>query len=469
MPDLGPWLPDLPDIGHPGLTVARNVYATPAGYRPVRNLSAVTTALASAWRGGGSFTGPDGTTATLAGTDAGLYSYATGAWTLKHSGSYNAAWRFAQFGPLVLGVNGGAPTKYAIATGTGANLGGSPPNATMIAIVRDFVFLAGDGSANSTVFWSAYNDAEGWTIGTDQCDVQPLPDGGPITGLAGGEYGLVFQETAIHRFSYVGTPLIFQRDKISDGVGCVAAGSVATHGRLTFFLSQRGFFVASDGGVDPIGQDQVSETFWNTYTRPEVVSSIRCAIDPKRTLVMWSMPDRIWAYNWTLQRWTDFDVPGVVGISTGANAAVTLEGIDTLYPSGIDSVPYSLDDPIFSGGETMLTVAKGDNAIYSFGSSAPLDAILQLPWIEMFTGRTTRIRRARIQTDVTEGITLSLDGINRLGDTPSSVQALTVTPTGHIPIRLFSRYVRPRIEIASGARWTYLKGLDFEAAPGGIQ
>lgn len=469
MPELGAWLPDLPEIGHSGLTIARNIYATPLGYRPVKNLSAVTTALSEAWRGGGSFTGPDGTTATLAGTNSGLYAHASGAWSSKYAGSYSAPWRFAQFGSLVLAVNGAAPVKYDIAAGTGAALAGSPPNATMIAIVRDFVFLAGDGSANSTTYWSAINDAEGWTIGTNQCDVQPLPDGGPITGIAGGEYGLVFQETAIHRFSYVGTPLIFQRDKISDGVGCIAAGSVGTHGRMTFFLSQRGFFVVSDGEIAPIGQDQVSETFWKTYSRPEVVTGIRCAIDPKRTLVMWSMPDRIWTYNWTLQRWTDFDVPGVVGISTGANAAVTLEGIDTLYPGGIDSVPYSLDDPIFSGGETMLTVAKADNAIYSFGSSQTLDATIQLPWLEMFSGRTARVRRARLASDATAGVTLSMDGIARLGDPPVSVQAMTVMPTGHIPIRIFARYLRPRIEIASGAAWNYAKGLDFEAAVGGIQ
>lgn len=469
MPDFGAWLPDLPQIGHPGLTQARNVYASPLGYRPVKNLSAVTTALPATWRGGGSFVGPDGTTCTLAGTNGGFYSYGSGSWTLTNAGSYSAPWRFAQFGTLVVGVNGGAPVKYTIAAGTGAALGGSPPNAAMIAIVRDFVFLAGDGSANSTVYWSSINNAEAWTVGTNQCDKQPLPDGGPITGLAGGEYGLVFQETAIHRFSYVGSPVIFQRDKISDGVGCIAAGSVATHGRLTFFLSQRGFFACSDGDIQPIGQDKVSKTFWDTYSRSEVVSGIRCAIDPQRTLVIWSMTDRLWIYNWTLDRWTDLYVQGIAGISTGANAAVTLEGIDVLYPSGIDTVPYSLDDPIFSGGETMLTIAKSDNIVYSFGGASLLPATVQLPWIEMFRGRTTRIRRAKVEGDATTGVTLSLDAINRLGDNPTTTQAFTITAAGHMPIRLFTRYTRPKIEIAGGINWTFLKGLDFEAAPGGIQ
>lgn len=469
MADFGAWLPDLPQIGHPGLIMARNVYASPLGYRPVKALSSVTGALPVAWTGGGSFTGPDGTTATLAGTNGGLYAYITGSWTLKYSGSYSAAWQFAQFGSIVIGVNGGAPVKYTIAAASGAALGGSPPSASMIAIVRDFVFLAGDGSANATVSWSSINNAEGWTIGTNQCDKQPLPDGGPITGLAGGEYGLVFQETAIHRFSYVGSPVIFQRDKVSDGIGCIARGAVASHGRMTFFLSQRGFYVAEDGSVAPIGQDQVNDTFWNTYSRSEVQANIRCAIDPKRTLVMWSMPGRIWCYNWTLQRWTDFDLPGVMGISTGSNSAVSLETIDTLYPSGIDSVPYSLDDPIFSGGETMLTVAKSDNIIYSFGSSTSLGATFQLPWLEIFPGRTTRIRRSRVETDATTGLTLTIDGMPRLGSTPTTVQAMTITSTGHTPIRIFNRYLRPKVEIAEGTVWNFAKGLDFEAAPGGVQ
>jgi len=294
-----------------------------------------------------------------------------------------------------------------------------------------------------------------------------LPDGGAITGIAGGEYGLVFQDSAIHRFSYVGSPAIFQRDKISDGIGCVANGALATFGRMTFFLSPRGFYVISDGGLQPIGDQKINDTFWAAYSRADVTNGIRCVIDPKRTLVIWSMPDRLWVYNWTLDRWTDIAVPGLLGLSTGINASVSLEGVDTLYPSGLESVPYSLDDPIFLGGDPLLTVAKSDNAIYAFGASTTLPATLTFATLEPFKGRAARIRRARLGSDATSGVTLSIGASGRLGDSLATTSASVTTTDGYIPIRVSDQFVRFQLDFASGTTWSYATALDFDMAPGG--
>jgi hypothetical protein len=467
VPDFGPWLPDLPGYGHAGLALARNVYPSTIGYKPIKDFSAVTTALPSTWRGGGSFINTDGTTVTLAGTDGGLYAYISSAWVNKVSGTYSAQWRFAQYGAFVIGVNGSAPVKYTIGTATGAALGGTPPSATMIGIVRDFVFLAGNSSANSTVYWSSINNAEGWTIGTNQCDIQQLPDGGAITGIAGGEYGLVFQESAIHRFSYVGSPLIFQRDKISDGIGSVTPGSVATFGRMTFFLSGRGFYAVMDGDLTNIGDQKINDTFWSTYSRPDVENYMRCVIDPKRTLAIWSMPDRLWIYNWTLDRWTDVYSAGITGLSTGVNASVSLESIDTLYPSGLDSVPLSLDDPIFKGGDPLLTIVKSDNIVYSLGSSSNMQATLRYAITEPFRGRKTRVRRARLTGDATTGVTLGISSAGRLGDAQTTEQAAEITPAGYITIRVTGQFLQPQIDIAAGATWSFATGVDFYQSPGG--
>lgn len=463
--DFGPWVPDLVPYNHEGLTVARNVYAAPNGYKPMKQLSAVTSALPATWRGGGSFIGLDGTTATLAGTDGGMYAYA-GSWSLKASGTYSAKWAFAQFGAFVIGVNGGTPVKYTISTATGATLGGSPPSATQIAIVRDFVFLAGNPSAQSTVYWSDINNAEAWTIGSGQCDLQQLPDGGPITGIAGGEYGLVFQENGIHRFSYVGTPLVFQRDKVSTGIGCITPGAVAQFGRMVFFLSSRGFYSFIDGQLAPIGLNKVDQTFWTTYQRSDVQNNIRATIDPKRSLVIWSMPDRLWIYNWDLDRWTDAALPGVIGISTGINAGVSIDGLDAIYPSGLDSVPYSLDDPIFQGGDPLLTLVKSDNIVYSLGSTN-LEATITFAKLEPIKSRTARIRRGRLNSDAVSDVTLGIGYSQRLGDAQGSVSTTTLTAGGYMPIRVAGQYIQPTVIFNAGAVWTYASGLTFDMMAGG--
>lgn len=465
--DFGPWLPDLAPFNHQGLVVARNVYPSANGYKPIKGLVSLTGALPYTWKGGATFIGLDGTTALLAGTDNGLYSYASGTWTSRYSGTYSSPWQFAQFGAFVVGVNGGSPVKFTVSSSTGAALGGSPPVSSMIAIVRDFVFLAGNTSAQSTVYWSDINNAEVWTAGSGQADDQELPDGGPITGLAGGEYGLVFQENGIHRFSYVGTPLIFQRDKISTGIGCMTPGAITQFGRMVFFLSGRGFYSIIDGELAPIGQNKVDETFWATYSRSDVQRNIRATVDPKRALVIWSMPDRLWIYNWVLDRWTDAYIPGMLGVSNFITAGTSIESIDTLYPSGIDSVPYSLDDPIFAGGDPRVSFVKNDNIVYSFGGSDNLEARLQFARIEPIKGRACRIRRARLDSDAVADVSLTVAYNNRLGDAQTSVTSTTVTAGGYMPIRATGQYIQPEVTFKAGSPWSYAIGLNLDMLPGG--
>ncbi len=62
-----------------------------------------------------------------------------------------------------------------------------------------------------------------------QSDYQDIQDGGDITGISGGEFGIVFLEKAIVRMSYIGSPLFFQFDTISRNIGCIEGGSIAQY------------------------------------------------------------------------------------------------------------------------------------------------------------------------------------------------------------------------------------------------
>jgi hypothetical protein len=221
-------------------------------------------------------------------------------------------WFFNQFGDLVIGTHGGAPVKYTLSTGAGALLGGSPPSASFSAVCKGFLGLAGDASDASTITWSGLEDPEGYTVGTNESDQQTIPDGGPITGLAGGERFVIFQRSAITLGEYVGVPYIFTFRKISDEVGCLHHGSIARNGPNTFFLSEQGFkMLTSDEQIIPIGQPDetgqggVDQTFLDAYTTSEIEGSISAAIDPAKKLVIWSMPGRLWLYHWPSGKWSD--------------------------------------------------------------------------------------------------------------------------------------------------------------------
>ena len=462
---FGQWLPDLDDYGHDGLVVARNVFATAQGYAPVKAYSAVTDTLPDTYRGGGSFRGVDGTTAILIGTDAGLYDYTSG-WVLAVSGSYSNPWRFTQFGDLAIAVQGGAPLKYTISSATGATLGGSPPNATLVTAAGDFVVMSGVDSANSTVYWSGINNAESWTPGTGQSDTQVLPDGGEVTGLAGGEYMLVFQREQVWRGQYSGPPTIFQFDKVLRGVGCIAPGSIAQAGRTVYFISQRGFCSFTDGALATIGASRVDKTFFGLYSVAEVRANVSCTVDPYRKIVVWAMPDRLWIYNWELDRWSDVATT-VFAVASGMTRSYTFDDIATLYPSGMETVPGSFDDPKWAGGEPFLLLAANDGTLGSFGSMSSLAGELKTAFFEPARGRDIRIRAARIDTDATTGVTLSLDSKKLLGGSLTASNSNTIRGNGDTPIRASGRYIQAGIAFDAGANWNYAQGIDLVGASAG--
>lgn len=462
------WAPDLFEFGHDGLVTARNVIHGFNGYEPVRGLTAFSASLGRAWKGGGWFKGSSGDTAMLAGSNDGLYLLSASAATLKYAGSYSAQWYLAQFGDRILCVNGAAPLKYTLATSTGALLGGTPPTASYIAIVDPgFVFLAGNSSATNRVYWSGLEDPEGWTLGTNQCDIQDLPDGGPVTGVAGGEYGIVFQDNAIHLFQYVGGAEIFVRRKISDSIGTVAHGSIAQVGNRYFFYDQRGFYQLVDGQLSPIGKGKVDRTFAETYSVGEIQSNIRACVDPDRSLVFWSMPGKLWVYNWDTQEWSEITIVGLVGITVGATSSATLEDIAITYPA-IEDVPVSLDDASWQGGDPVLLAVKSDFILYSF-SGDYLAATLRLTRQEIYPGRATHVRSARIIGDITSGVSLSIDSRLRIGDTPRNVVSSELRASGETPIRISGRYLQPEVITEAAASWRFIQGLELEGAPGGRQ
>ena len=395
----------------------------------------------------------------------GLFRLTSTTATDLYLGTYTAPWFFGQFGDKVVCVNGAAPLKYTISSGLAATLGGSPPNASYVAIVRDFVFLAGNSSNQNRLYWSSINNAEAWTIGTAQCDIQDLPDGGAITGLAGGEFGLVFQDRAIHLFEYVGTPTIFTRRKVANNVGALCHGGIAQHDRKYFFYSRRGFYKYIDGEVIPIGRNKVDRTFRNTYSTQDISNNLRCAIDPERSLVIWAMQDKLWVYNWDNDMWSDVAITGIVGISTGQTASLTLEDIAVTFPS-IENVTPDFDNPFWRGGSPLLMIAQTDGALYTFGNSVNLQAEFRLPQLELNPGRESLVRNTLITGNSNQAI-VSIDCRARMADTPTNTVSTDLRANGDVPIRCSGRYIQPEVIYPSTAVWTSIEGVDIEASPGG--
>jgi len=457
---FGGYEPDKAQHGHQGLTRADNVYPVANGYGPVGDFQAVTDALAD-WTGGGAFTGEDGATVLLSGADDGLYSYSGAVWTSEYA-VVAGRWRFSQHRQIVVGVHGGAPVAYDLATGTAGLLGGTPPVAAYTATVGDFTFLAGDPADVRRVTWSAFGNPEDYT--SDTSGSLPLPDGSPIVGLTGGEVGLVFQRQAIHRFQYTGGDTVWQRDKISSEVGCLAPGSIAQVGRLVFFLSERGFMKCDGTGVEPIGVTRVDDTFFATHGRN--LDAIYAAVDPRRFIVSWIIPGNpgyVWNYHWVLDRWTVTRLP-IMGAFTGFTETTTTDAI----AGTVDSISLPVDSAVYAGGEPRIFYVNAAGELGTL-TGAALAAYLETPANEIAPGRYARPYMMRPITDAIAGMMLDLDARRRLGDAEGITSKSELRASGDMPVRSNGRVFRCGLTIAAGTDWNFVQALTVDYGDGGTR
>lgn len=468
---LGPWLPDLPDHAADGLITISNAYPGPNGYRPVGQYMPSQAALASKCKGASSFTSPAGVSVTIAGTADSLYKSVAGAWVLLGAG-YNVQpderWRFVQFGGLAIATNQTDPlVKINLDTGVTATLGGSPPKIQMLAVVNNFLVGGVVDGDTSRVCWSGENDAEYWTFGSKKSDYNIEPDGGAITGIVGGEFGLILQKNCIRRMSYVGGNVLFRIDKIQSGVGCSTVHSVIQYGDIAFWYASDGFKMWDGSAIQPIGFEQVDDTFAKTYTSADF-TKMSSAIDGANNVACWSMGDKQWLYNWRLQKWSIIDFPAEI-VFNGVSETITLDARDNAVGVVDDNVDgaglVSFDDIRFQGGDPRFFVFGTDHTMGVF-SGPNMSASFGMRNAEITEGFDTRVRRARFMSDVTGGLTLTLNVKQRLGDPGISKVSTALSSTGEMNVRARGRYVKAKIDVAVGQPWTFMQGADFKGSKG---
>jgi hypothetical protein len=361
------WLPDQPSILD-AVSEANNVIPLAIGYGPFK--SAVNYSGAASEDLNNCFAAKVNADVTIfAGGATKLFKVSSTDLTMEDvskASGYTGVnrWKFVQFGNYALASNGSEKIQYYDVNSSTdfADLAAAAPVAKYITVVRDFVVGAniGAGTYPSRVQWSDINDPTDWTAGAaSQSDYQELPDGGDITGITGGEFGIVFLEKAIVRMSYIGSPLFFQFDTISRNVGCIEGGSIAQYGGISYFLSDDGFYSCNGQQVVGIGSEKVDRYFFNNANIGDI-DSISAAIDPERNLVIWNYTTvsgnrALLIYNFETQKWCEADTDVDV-LSTLATTGTTLDGIDTAYNVTAGSFVVGKSYTIRSIGTTNYTL-----------------------------------------------------------------------------------------------------------------
>jgi hypothetical protein len=407
--------------------------------------------------------------ATAGGAAINTASTGTGTHSVTHlysALSSDAQWQFAQFGNLVFATQKNAVLQvYNLSSSSAfADTAGSPPQASYISVVGRFLVLSGLLSFPFRIQWSGLNDTTNWTSGTGSSDYQDFPDGGIVRGVAGGEFGTVFQDQAIRRMSYIpGSPLIFQIERIAQDLGLFAPYSIVRAGSLIFFHSAQGFYKIAPGGLpEQIGREKFDRTFFDDLDKTELRMFIG-ASDPRSTRVFWAykstsgttgLYDKILCYDYALGRGVPITMTGeyLLGMS---QPGITLENLDTLS-SSIDALAASLDSFAVS---TQPLIAQFNSAHkMGFFSGSNLEATLETAE-QGADGEQVFCSGFKPVTDAPT-VYGSLSYRNLSSETPTSLpEILRNSRTGNCDLRRSTKFTRMKIRIPASTSWTYAAGV----------
>ena len=346
-----------------------------------------------------------------------------------------------------------------------ADNAGSPPQAAYIAVVGRFLVLSGLLSNPFRIHWSALNDTTGWTSGTSSSDYQDFPDGGIVRGVAGGEFGIIFQDQAIRRMSYVpGSPIIFQIDRITQDLGLFAPYSVVSTGSTIYFHSNKGFQKIEAGGLPvQIGRERVDRTFFDDLDRAEL-QLFQGAADPRGTRIFWAYKsgsgaadlfDKLLGYDTALDRFFPISASGeyLLGIS---QAGITLENLDNVS-SSIDALTLTLD--AYASSVQPQIAAFNSEHKQGFFTGDNLEATMETG--EQGTDENTiTVRGFRPVTDSATLYGRVSHRMTQAGSVTNDAEVTLSSRTGRVDTKMRdTRYARMRVRIPSAASWTFCAGI----------
>jgi len=460
------WLPDQPSVT--SLRDAKNVYPTSIGYAPfpsVEDFSGDATENLNAV-----FGGKYGDEVVIfAGGNSKLFKLNASTLALadvSKSGGYTGTnkWQFTQFGKAIIGSNNQAKLQvWNIGTSSlFADLDTNAPVAKYVTVVRDFVVAAhlDAGTNPNKVIWSDISDETNWVSGTtSQSDYQLIPDGGNITGLTGGEIGLIFLERSIVRMSYSGSPLFFQFDTISRGLGCLEGNSIAQYGATSFFLSDDGFYKCDGQTVTGIGTEKVDRYFFNDAKITDL-DSMSASVDPIKKLVVWNYANvdggrSILIYNWQLNKWSRATTTSTV-LGSISTTGYTLEGLESVLGyTNLETIPASLDDRLWVGGKFLFAGAQDAKIVVFTGSTYNSELIT--PDIEVGYNSVATLVRPQIDNG---SATIKVASRRELDDNIAFGSSVTTSQEGRASVRSSGRY--HRFSISPTGNWTNATSIDVD-------
>lgn len=442
---FGDWLPDLPELGNPGVTHVNNVLPDVQGYTPYRPLqvsNSGTGTLPGTSRGLFSVYDQAGLTRFYAATDTRLFiqSVTTNAFVTVSAALTNSTifdWSFAQYETLVFACNKDNTMYHTLGAATDF-LTSTAPKAGVVGVIGQFVVVGDLREATDrphVVRWCGIDAPLSWptpnsaTAIAQQAGEQELNQAfGAVQQIINGDqFGIILQENGITRMTYVGPPAVFQFDEIERSRGAAQKLGAVKAGPTVHFYARDGFYATNGVETTPLGLGKVDKTFAENNGGNVIV---RPVFDQRKRCVYWcfgsgatTVANKVYAFHADIGKWSQAD-----------------QALRAVDPSPLSAIggPYAFN----------LT-----NVLSSWDSTAGAigTGIIVTGEIEMQAGGHAYVDGVKPQVETTgtaPAITVRVGSRNDLGTTPTYTATTTpTTRTGYADFRVDAKYHRAEVQI----------------------
>lgn len=285
---LAGWLPDA-DPTTPGVLVdCSNVVPTdnglagaPANQDAIDGLSALTAQC----RGAAVLMDTTGVRRTFAGTQTDMYELQSGAWvdisrTANYTGNSENRWLFEQFGNIALAANDTEKIQWS-SSGVFQDVTAAP-TAKIVFTTDNFVLAL---NVNHTAlgdipdgWWcSAYQDYSSWTasVTTQATTGRLIGNGGPLTaGLRLGPYAVAYKASCIFLGQYVGSPVVWQWERVPGDIGCVGLEALCDIGGAHIFIGEDNIWSYDGTRAQPLANGSIRQWFFDNSAPDQRFRSI---------------------------------------------------------------------------------------------------------------------------------------------------------------------------------------------------
>lgn len=372
-------------------------------------------------------------------------TYGTGGYGLPNAGGARylppSTWQLDSWGQYLVATTStdGRVFQWSLILTTPAAVVTNAPinNAGLVVTEQQHLMLVGAGGNPKLMQWSDVENNTVWTPSTtnEAGQIMLQTNGAAMRGLNVNGQILVLTTTDAHVMTYLGQPLIWNRNRVGDKCGLIAALACTVAGGAAWWMSNKRFWMFSGSAVQPVPCDVENYVFNNINQNQ--LGKISAGTTGKYGEITWFYPsiassecDSYVTYNFIQNFWQVGLLPRTAWIDQDA--------FPTPMAVGVDGYLYAHETGTLANGATRTGQVFATTSAMEGGNG----------------DRTTIINQVLVDEGTVGDTQLAFSASMTPNGTPHAFGPYTTRSDGYVDTNVEGRQVTMTVTPTNDNAWT---------------